>query len=62
MPHLPDMPAVDRFLGKVRSYLRWLTEWASVQGRTLDDLRQTWNAGNSALQKASAPDGGDWRY
>ena len=63
-PHVPDASAVERFLGKMRSYLRWLTEWAAVQGRTLDELRQTWNTGNSGpcAGAAAASWGGDWRY
>jgi len=62
-PHLPDAPAVERFLEKIRSYLRWLTGWAAVQGRTLDELRQTWNTENSGLRPGRVGvAGGDWRY
>jgi len=63
-PHLPDAPAVERFLGKIRNYLRWLTDWAAVQGRTLDELRQTWNTENSGLRsgRVGVVSGGDWRY
>jgi hypothetical protein len=63
-PHLPDASAVRRFLEKMRSYLRWLIEWAPVQGRTLDDLRQTWNTEHSGLRAggAGASCGGDWGY
>ena len=63
-PHLADMPAVERFLGKLHGYLRWLTGWVSVQGRTLDELRQAWKTGNSGLRsgRTSAPHSGDWGY
>jgi hypothetical protein len=61
-PHLPDAPAVDRFLGKIRNYLRWLTEWMPVQGRTLDELRHTWHAGHGGRRPDSASRGGDWGY
>ncbi|MCL2122755.1 MAG: glycosyl transferase family 1 [Desulfovibrionaceae bacterium] len=63
-PHLPDSLSVERFLGKIRAYLHWLTGWASVQGRTLDDLRQTWNTENSRPHTgmAGAPCSGDWRF
>ena len=61
-PHLPDVAAVERFLGKMRSYLRWLTGWVSVQGRTLDALRQTWNTEHPRTGSACASHGGDWRY
>jgi hypothetical protein len=61
-PHLPDAPAVERFLGKIRKYLRWLTGWTSVQGRTLDALRQTWIADQAGLRPCGALRGGDWGY
>ena len=63
-PHLPDAPAVDRFLGKIRGYLRWLTAWSPVQGRTLDELRLTWNTENFGPRAGGdgASYGGDWRY
>jgi hypothetical protein len=63
-PHLPDAPAVERFVGKIRSYLRWLTGWASVQGCTLGALRQTRHADNVGppIGSAGATDGSDWRY
>jgi hypothetical protein len=61
-PHLPDAPAVERFLGKIRNYLRWLTGWTSVQGRTLDALRQTWSTDQAGLRPCGAPQGGDWGY
>lgn len=63
-PHLPDVAAVERFLEKIRSYLRWLTGWAAVQGRTFDELRQTWNTEHAASRTGGtdASCGGDWRY
>jgi hypothetical protein len=61
-PHLPDMPAVERFLGKIRKYLRWLTGWMPVQGRTLEELRQTWNAEHVCRRPGGALRGGDWGY
>jgi hypothetical protein len=63
-PHVPDAAAVERLLGKIRSYLRWLTGWTAVQGRTLDDLRQTWVTGYAGRRMAGTgtPHGGDWRY
>ena len=63
-PHLPDAPAVERFLEKMRSYLGWLAGWVAVQGRTLDELRQTWNTENCDLRpgRVGAACGGDWRY
>ena len=63
-PHLPDAAAVERFLGKIRRYLRWLTGRAAVQGRTLDELRQMWNTGHLVPRTGGADTscGGDWRY
>jgi len=63
-PHLSDAAAVERFLEKIRRYLRWLTGRAVVQGRTFDGLRQTWNP-EYAVPHAGGTDascGGDWRY
>jgi hypothetical protein len=63
-PHVPDASAVDRFVLKLRGYLRWLTGWTVVQGRTLDELRQTWITENSGRLAggAGASRGGDWGY
>ncbi|MDR2694775.1 MAG: glycosyl transferase family 1 [Deltaproteobacteria bacterium] len=63
-PHMPDASAVERFLGKIRGYLRWLTAWTSVEGRTLNELRHAWAAGILALGSGGtgAARGGDWRY
>ena len=63
-PHVPDALAVERFLAKIRSYLRWLTGWTAVQGRTLDALRQIWNTKRSGLRlgRDGVAGGGDWRY
>jgi hypothetical protein len=62
-PHMPDAAAVERFLGKIRAYLRWLTARVAVQGRTLDELRQTWDTESSGpgAGGAAAACGGDWR-
>ena len=62
-PHFADAAAVDRFMGKIRKYLRWLTGRTAVRGRTLDELRQTWDTG-SAVRSAdgSGTSCGDWRY
>ena len=64
VPHLPDAPAIERFLERIRGYLRWLTAWASVQGRTLDELRQTRHTEDCGPRpgRAGAACGGDWRY
>jgi len=61
-PHFPNISTVEGFLGKIRDYLRWLTAWASVQGRTLDELRQTWNTDSASpcTGGACASCGGDW--
>jgi len=63
-PHVPDTPAVEHFLEKIRGYLCWLMGWAAVQGRTLDELRQTWNTESSGLRpgRVGVAGGGDWRY
>jgi len=64
VPHMPDEAAVERFLGKIRSYLRWLTGQAEIRGRTLDELRQTWDTGPDDRQAggSGASCGGDWRW
>jgi hypothetical protein len=63
-PHMPDAAAVDRFLEKICRYLRWLTGRVAIQGRTLDDLRQTWDTGPAGRQAGGGGPsyGGDWRY
>jgi hypothetical protein len=63
-PHIPDAAAVEGFLGKIRNYLRWLTAWAPVRGRTLDELRQTWHPENAdpRARGDGASHGGDWGY
>ena len=63
-PHLPDAAAVERFLGKIRDYLRWLTGQVAIQGRTLDDLRQTWDTGPAVRRMGGngTSYSGDWRY
>jgi hypothetical protein len=63
-PHMPDTSAVERFLGKIRNYLYWLTGWTSVHGRTFDELRQAWNTENSGprVNGAGASYSGDWGY
>jgi hypothetical protein len=60
-PHLPDAPAVERFLGKIRNYLRWLTGWTPVLGRTLEELRQIWHA-HACWHTVGALRGGDLGY
>ncbi|MDR0466198.1 MAG: glycosyl transferase family 1 [Deltaproteobacteria bacterium] len=60
-PHMPDEAAVVRFIKKIRLYLRWLTGWASVQGRTLDDLRRTWAPACRSMAGPGTEQGGDWR-
>ncbi|MCL1985362.1 MAG: glycosyl transferase family 1 [Betaproteobacteria bacterium] len=62
-PHLPDVYAVERFLEKMRGYLRWLEGWVAIQGRTLGDLRQIWNTKNLGPGAGGAgASSGDWRY
>ena len=63
-PHVPDVSAVERFLEKIRGYLRWLTAWTSVQGRTLNELRHAWTTESSGRRSGGTGVSrrGDWRY
>lgn len=54
-PHVPDAQAAQALLDKVEAYLVWLRRTWSVQGATLDDVRQ-----HCLPCAVSASQAGDW--